>query len=298
MTTFPFFLYLREGSLRHRLLAHFFAHPGAKLFLREIAALLHLDPANLSREFKRLEREGLFRSELRGRQKYSSLNSRYPFYEELRSMILKTQGSFLFRPPAKASVYIIAGPNGSGKTTFAKRFLPRYVLCKEFVNADLIAGGIAPLAPDAAALQAGRFLLERIRALAEKGMDFSFETTLAGKTTLNLLQDLRRRGYKIHLFFLWIPNLALSLKRIQERVRRGGHDIPEPVVRRRFHKGVRNLFHLYRPLLDSWILFDNSGELPHLIAYEATGERHISDHALFDRISGIAGIRWDDETSR
>lgn len=97
MTTIPFFLYLREGSLRRRLLTHFFAHPGAKLFLREIAALLHLDPANLSREFKRLEREGLFRSELRGRQKYSFLNLRYPFYEELRSLILKTQGSVTLR---------------------------------------------------------------------------------------------------------------------------------------------------------------------------------------------------------
>jgi predicted ABC-type ATPase len=291
MATIPYLFYLGKASLRRRLLTHFFTHPSARLFLREIAALLNLDPANLSRELGRREREEVFHSEVRGRQKYFSLNPRYPLYQELRSLILKTEGAFLEkRGSIRASLYVMAGPNGAGKTTFAKKFLPGFVDCREFVNADLIAGGIAPLAPAAAMLHAGRFLLERIRVLGEKGIDFAFETTLADKTYLRLLHDFRRRGYEIHLFFLWIRDLALSLKRIEERVRRGGHDIPEPVVRRRFQRGLQNLFHLYQPLLDSWILFDNSGESPHLVAYEAAGKRQVADRTLFDKISTLAGI--------
>ena len=181
-------------------------------------------------------------------------------------------------------LYIVAGPNGSGKTTFAREFLPHYAKCQQFVNADLIAGGLSPFSPEAAAMRAGRLLLEQIRLLAGKRSDFGFETTLAGVTYLSWLRKLKAQGYRVYLFFLWIPSVEMALARIADRVGRGGHQIPEPVVRRRFHKGIAHLFKLYRPLLDSWTLFDNSGPIPRPVAREELGELHVFDKELFAKI--------------
>jgi len=183
-------------------------------------------------------------------------------------------------------LYIVAGPNGSGKTTFAREFLPDYAHCKEFINADLIAGGLSPFSPEAAAMRAGRLLLEQIHLLASRRNDFGFETTLSGVTYVSLLRRLRAQGYRVQLFFLWIPTVEMALARIADRVRRGGHDIPEKVVRRRFHKGLQNLFTRYRPMLDSWMLFDNSGMIPQLIAREELGEFQVLDQMLFEKIKG------------
>lgn len=115
------------------------------------------------------------------------------------------------------NLYVVAGPNGAGKSTFARLFLPEYADCREFVNADLIAAGLSPFNPESLALQAGRLMLERIEALAAARVDFGFETTLAGKSWLPVLQKLRERGYRLHIFFLWIPGPELALKRIEER---------------------------------------------------------------------------------
>ena len=133
-------------------------------------------------------------------------------------------------------------------------------------------------------MRAGRLLLEQIRLLASKRSDFGFETTLSGVTYVSFLRRLKAQDYRVHLFFLWIPTVEVALARIADRVRRGGHDIPEKVVRRRFRKGLQNLFTLYRPVLDSWMLFDNSGILPQLIAREEIGEIRVFDQALFARI--------------
>jgi len=186
------------------------------------------------------------------------------------------------------NLYIIAGPNGAGKTTFAREFLPHYAKCENFVNADLIAGGLSPFSPEAAAMRAGRLLLEQIRLLASKRSDFGFETTLSGVTYVSFLRRLKAQGYRMHLFFLWIPTVEVALARIADRVRRGGHDIPEKVVRRRFHKGIQNLFTRYRPLLDLWMLFDNSGAEPRLIAREEVGELRVFDQKLFAKITEVA----------
>lgn len=126
----------------------------------------------------------------------------------------------------RPSVYVVAGPNGAGKTTFAREFLPSYADCRNFVNADLIAGGISPFSPESAAFRAGRMLVDEIDRLATRNADFGFESTLSGKTHLRLIRRLKSQGYGIHIFFLWPMRLEVSLSRIKERVIHGGHDEP------------------------------------------------------------------------
>ena len=163
-------------------------------------------------------------------------------------------------------VHVIAGPNGSGKTTFATEFLPKVVDCFEFVNADNIAAGLSPLAPSRAALEAGKLVLRRIRSLSRERKSFGFETTLAGQTYVHLLKELRGRGYRIQIYFLWLRSVDLALRRVAERVRQGGHSVPDEDVKRRYVTGARNLFVLYRPLADFIALMDNSEHAPRLIA--------------------------------
>lgn len=182
------------------------------------------------------------------------------------------------------NVYIIAGPNGSGKTTFAKKFLPGYVHCSNFVNADLVAQGLSPFAPQAAAIKSGRLVLEEIRNFARKEADFGFETTLSGKSYVNLLKVLKTRGYNLHLFFLWVPGPELAVARIKDRVAEGGHHVPAQDVRRRFHRSIANFFTLYEPLLDSWMFFNNAGAVPALIAKRRNGQAEIIDGELFQGI--------------
>jgi predicted ABC-type ATPase len=158
-------------------------------------------------------------------------------------------------------VYVIAGPNGAGKTTFATEFLPEFVKCRQFLNADLIAAGLSPFAPETQNAKAGRLLLERIRELSSLGDDFGFETTLAGRSYARLLKRLKERGYQITLFFLWLPSAELAVSRVRNRVRQGGHDIPDEVIRRRFRLGIANFHFLYRPLADIWSLY-NAAEFP------------------------------------
>jgi predicted ABC-type ATPase len=154
------------------------------------------------------------------------------------------------------------------------------------VNVDLIASGLSPFDPERAALKAGRIMLGQIHSLGNRGLDFGFETTLSGKSYLKLLNELKqRRGYEIHLFFLWISSVKLALERIELRVQQGGHDIPEAVVRRRFNKGISNFFHFYRPVVDRWIIFNNSGDVPEVIAFEESGKLEIVDPDLFDLLS-------------
>lgn len=189
------------------------------------------------------------------------------------------------RPP---NLYIVAGPNGAGKSTFARLFLPDYADCREFVNADLIAAGLSPFNPESLAIQAGKLMLERIETLAEARADFGFETTLAGKSWVPVLQRLREKGYRLHIFFLWIPGPELALVRIEERVRAGGHSVPEEVVRRRFARGLRNFFGIYAPVVDAWLILDNSKRPPDPVALGITDQRIILEREIFARIVGEA----------
>lgn len=187
-------------------------------------------------------------------------------------------------------LYIIAGPNGSGKTTFVFRFLPYYADCSNFVNADLIASGLSPFSPEVAAIKAGKLMLDEIDAFRKQRADFAFETTLAGRTYVPLLKEMRENGYEVQIYYLWLRSVDLALERVANRVAAGGHDVPAETVRRRFERGLYNLFHLYRNLVDSWILFDNSGDTPRVIAKEATGVLTMVDATLFDEIAKSAGV--------
>ena len=164
-------------------------------------------------------------------------------------------------------VIIIAGPNGAGKTTFARSFLPEEAQCQRFINADLIAAGLSPFAPEAAALKAGRLMLEEIAACVRKGECFAFETTLAGHVYLGRITQWREQGYHVSLFFLSLPDADTAIARVAERVKQGGHSIPESVIRRRFDVGLRNFHEVYKSAVDAWALVDNMGEAPMLLEW-------------------------------
>lgn len=167
-------------------------------------------------------------------------------------------------------IIIIAGPNGAGKTTFARTFLPEEAQCPRFINADLIAAGLSPFAPEAAAIKAGRLMLEEIDEAVAHGESFAFETTLSGIGYRQRIRLWRRFGYHVSLFFLRLPDAEAAIDRVATRVRQGGHNIPEDVIRRRFAAGLRNFDTVYKAEVDAWALYDNSGEEPRLIEWSQT----------------------------
>ncbi len=162
-------------------------------------------------------------------------------------------------------ILILAGPNGAGKTTFAEEFLPNEADCPIFVNADLIAAGISPFSPESAAFRAGRIMLEEIHTHVRKKNSFAFETTLSGRAYARLIPLWQAKGYMVKLFFLQLDSAELAIARVQQRVRKGGHTIAEPVIRRRFASGLQNFHMLYKDLVDEWSLYENSAEQPVLI---------------------------------
>jgi predicted ABC-type ATPase len=162
-------------------------------------------------------------------------------------------------------VIIIAGPNGAGKTTFAREFLPNEADCPVFVNADLIAAGLAPFAPDTAAVQAGRVMLHELQRHFAARASFAFETTLSGRTYLRHIERWRAAGYRVKLIFLKLDSAEEAIARVAQRVRQGGHTIPEPVIRRRFAAGLTNFEQAYAPAVDAWALYDNAGPEPVLL---------------------------------
>jgi predicted ABC-type ATPase len=161
-------------------------------------------------------------------------------------------------------IVIIAGPNGAGKTTFVDQFLPSLFETPLFVNADKIASGLAPFSPESEAIQAGKLMLKQIDKYVAEGFSFSLETTLSGKGYLRKIPKWQSQGYSVALIFLSLENEQAAIDRVAYRVSQGGHNIPEDVIRRRFHKGLSN-FSVYKKLVDRWYFFKNKGKRPELI---------------------------------
>jgi predicted ABC-type ATPase len=159
---------------------------------------------------------------------------------------------------ASPQVIVIAGPNGAGKTTLAPFLIRDEYGLMEYVNADSIAHGLAAFSPESVAFEAGRIMLRRIRALAGQNLNFAFETTLAGRSYARLIKTLRADGYEFHLIYVRLGSADLAVERVRERVRRGGHDVAEVVIRRRYVTGARNFFTVYSGLADTWGIYDNS----------------------------------------
>ena len=166
--------------------------------------------------------------------------------------------------PSLKKIIIIAGPNGAGKTTFARDFLPAEAQTLRFINADLIAAGLAPFNPESAAIKAGRLMLEEIDACVAAGSSFAFETTLSGLGYLRKIAIWQELGYQVKLWFLSLPNDDVAVSRVALRVAQGGHNIPEAVIRRRFKAGLTNFHERYSQVVDSWAFYDNSGLQPRL----------------------------------
>ena len=192
-------------------------------------------------------------------------------------------------PTGSPDVVILAGPNGAGKSTTAPALLKGLLAIDDFVNADVIAEGLSGFAPDAMALEAADIMLRRIRSLAEAGANFAFETTMAGRSYASWLRQLITSGYRVHLIFLWLSSADLAVERVAQRVRLGGHSVPEETIRRRYDVGLRNFFHLYRPLATTWRFYDNSeAGAPRLIA---AGQRNrtsrVADRATWRSIQKV-----------
>jgi predicted ABC-type ATPase len=171
-------------------------------------------------------------------------------------------------------VVIIAGPNGAGKSTLAPFLLRDTFGLLEFVNADTISAGLSAFNAQAVALDAGRLMLARLRELASRKQDFAFESTLSTRSYAPWIRRLGQAGYQFHLLFLWLNTDELAIQRVTERVRNGGHSVSEEIVRRRYTRGLDNLFELYLPLADTWAIYDNSGKASPLLV--AAGEKERS----------------------
>jgi len=170
------------------------------------------------------------------------------------------------KTPRKAPrCIIIAGPNGSGKTTFAQEFLPKHAKVVHFVNADLIAGGLSPLSPESAALAAGRLFLKELDRLAARHDDFAFESTLSGLGYVSRLTRWKKAGYRVEIIYLVLRSSGIALRRIAARVKQGGHGVPKADVLRRFRRSRQNFKRVYQPIADAWMIYDNSGEKPILL---------------------------------
>ena len=182
-------------------------------------------------------------------------------------------------------LYIICGPNGAGKTTASYSVLPKILLCKEFVNADEIARGLSPFNPENVAIEAGRLMLSRIKELLFRNESFSIETTLATRSYFRLIEKAHQQGYEVTLIYFWLKSPEQAIERVAERVSKGGHNIPQDIIVRRYYEGINNLFSIYMPIVDTWILVNNS-ETPRSVI--ATGgkdqETAVKNSVLFKTI--------------
>lgn len=183
-------------------------------------------------------------------------------------------------------LYIISGCNGAGKTTASYTVLPEILKVEEFVNADEIARGLSPFNPDGMAIEAGRLMLKRIDELLLKGRDFAIETTLATRSYAQLVERAHGLGYAVHLVYFWLSSPQLAKERVASRVSQGGHNIPATVIERRYGLGIRNLLEIFIPIVDEWMIVDNSNLAQAVVAEGGIGrDTVVYDETLFSKIS-------------
>jgi predicted ABC-type ATPase len=183
------------------------------------------------------------------------------------------------------TIYVVVGPNDAGKTTFSREFLPNFARCDEFLNADLIAAGLSPFAPQTQDLRAAELMLLRMDECVKQGKTFGFETTLAGRRYVSRLREAKSKGYRVITFFLWLPDAKMAISRVAQRTKSGGHFVPDDTVNLRYGKGLSNFRDLYRMLSDSWQFYDASELPPLLIATGAATLINVVDHSRFRVVS-------------
>jgi predicted ABC-type ATPase len=188
------------------------------------------------------------------------------------------------------NLYIIAGCNGAGKTTASFTVLPEMLKCDIFINADEIARGLSPLKPELSSIEAGRLMLKKINDYIPLQKDFAFETTLSSRTFRNTILRSRKAGYETTLIFFWLNSVELAYERVETRVLEGGHHVPKNIIARRYYAGIRNLFDIYIPISDYWMIFDNSKKMSSELIAEGikTNSSIIKNIAKFDRLKSFA----------
>ncbi|QCR22703.1 zeta toxin family protein [Pontibacter sp. SGAir0037] len=187
------------------------------------------------------------------------------------------------------NLYIISGCNGAGKTTASFTVLPEMLGCREFVNADEIARGLSPFQPEKVAVEAGRIMLQRIDELLKKKGDFALETTLSTRSYAQTIKRAREIGYNVTLVYFWLASPELAIQRVKNRVAEGGHHITEEIIRRRYKKGVKNLFQLFIPICDYWIIIDNS-QAPYNIVAEGQEDQElkVQNQSVWEKLEALS----------
>ena len=173
-------------------------------------------------------------------------------------------------PAQRPTIYLFGGCNGSGKSTFAREFVPMEVPSSRFINADEIARGLSPFNTETGAIKAGRLVLSEFRRSVSRGETFAVESTLSGKTYAGLLRQAKERGFRIYLHYFWLPHVRIAIDRVKQRVLEGGHDVPKADIERRFTRSLVHLVNVYAPLADQWAVWDNEANPQKLLAHSAT----------------------------
>jgi predicted ABC-type ATPase len=196
---------------------------------------------------------------------------------------------------APPTVVVVGGPNGAGKTTVSRAILADTFGLAEFVNADALAAGLSGFNPDRAAFAAGRIMLQRLRELAAARTSFAFESTLASRTFAPWLAELAGAGWDVELVYFWLRSPELAIRRVKARVRKGGHTVPDDIIRRRYWRSVANFWALYRPLAQTWHAYDNSGAEPVVVAHGSRARTvNVVARSAFSKLLEAADAR--DET--
>lgn len=187
---------------------------------------------------------------------------------------------------------MIAGPNGAGKTTMASSLIPDLLTVYDFINADEIARGLAPLRPESMALTASKLMIQRFRDLLSQNKSFAFETTAAGTNYVKYLKEAKAKGYEVYLMFLWLRDSEQAIERVLQRVKQGGHHVPKEIVKRRYFAGLKNLFKYYPPLADSFLIVDNSLEKSRKTIARKDYNDHLEvrDKEIWDKLNGMANV--------